>query len=122
MNGEFLSMYYRGARGDRDVDDDGAGADVRPPGFLHLVPMLQVWILGLRILTSRSQYATGSIRICTCIETGTCTQATPSKRVREEVPRLRSKRDAGEKAMELVQSHSQRILSYSSSPAYVGVL
>ncbi len=32
-------------------------------GFLHLVPLLQVWILGLRILTSRSQYATGSIRI-----------------------------------------------------------
>ncbi len=37
-------------------------------------------------------------------------QATPSKRAREEVPRLRNRRDAGGKAMELVQSHSQRIL------------
>ncbi len=53
------------------------------------------------------------------IETGMRTQATPSKRAREEVPRLRNRRDAGEKAMELVQSHSQRILSYSSSPASI---
>ncbi len=51
------------------------------------------------------------------IETGTRTQAMPSKSAREEVPRLRNRRDAGEKAMELVQSHSQRTLSYSSSPA-----
>ncbi len=52
-------VYYRG---------DGAPvvlvrvrrtqARVRVP--IHLGPMLQVWILVLRILTSRSQYATGS--------------------------------------------------------------
>ncbi len=58
------------------------------------------------------------LQVCLIIETGTRTQATPSKRVREEVQRLRNRRDAGEKAMELVQSHSQRILIYSSSPAY----
>ncbi len=38
------------------------------------------------------------------IETGARTQATPSKRAREEVLRLRNRRDAGEKAMELTVS------------------
>ncbi len=119
VNGEFLSMYYRGDDDDDRNADGGAGGATS----VHLV---------LRVPTSRSHatsldtwtqdsYVSFPVRyrqhshMHMYIEMGTRTQATPSKRAREEVPHLRNRRDAGEKAMELVQSHSQRI---PSSPAY----
>ncbi len=60
-------------------------------GFLRLVPMLQVGILVLRILTSHSQYATGSMHVYTDRDGNA--GYTVEKSVRE-APLLRTRRDA----------------------------
>ncbi len=89
-------MYYRG---------DGGGTSV------HLVLRSPTSCSHATSLDTRTHV---SFLVCyrqhshmhVYIETGTCTQATPLSRAREEVPRLRNRRDAGEKAMAMLENTS----------------